>query len=218
MAGADRRRVYPRGTDEFSRVLALSDGLFGIAMTLLVLTIAVPALRDPGSERELLDALGDLQQALISWLISFIVIGRFWFAHHQFLAMLHGVDRRLIGLNLAYLGVIAFMPFPTDLLGNYFQNPIATVAYALTLAAASGMEVVLLAHAHRAGLLQRPLTPAVYRWGMTSSLSPVAFALLSIPVAFASTTLAVLLWFGGLPLHYALLRFKPEGADELLSA
>jgi uncharacterized membrane protein len=83
-----RRRVIERGDEEFSRVLAFSDGLFAIAMTLLVVGIEVPELGKP-SERELWDALTDLQPAYVT----------------------------------IYLAFVAFLPFPTALLGTYFENP-----------------------------------------------------------------------------------------------
>ena len=83
-------------------------------------------------------------------MISFAVIGRYWVAHHQMFSLLRAMDRGLIGLNLVYLGFVAFLPFPTALLGNFFDNPLAFTVYAVSVAAVSGMEVVLLRHAHRA--------------------------------------------------------------------
>ena len=74
----------------------------------------------------------------------------------------------------------------------------------------------MFARAHRDGLLTRPLTDEVYRWGRTGSLSPVFFFLASVPLAFVSTTLAVLLWAGAIPMGIYLDRRKPPGADELL--
>ena len=78
------------------------------------------------------------------------------------------------------------------------------------------MEVVLFRHAHRSGLMERPLPEDVYRYGVLMSVSPVFFFLVSIPVAFFSTTLAVAMWFGGIPLGMLAARRKPDRADELL--
>ena len=156
---------YERGTEEFSRVLAFSDGLFAIAITLLVLALAVPDLRDPDSTRELLRSLHELRPEFLSFVISFAVIGRYWVAHHQFFARLGAIDGGLLSINLLYLAFVAFLPFPTDLLGNYFDNPVAVSVYAVAVAAVSGLEVVLFARARSAGLLRRPIPADVYPLG-----------------------------------------------------
>src|SRR5687767_2481562 len=153
-------------------------------MTLLVVGITIPTLRRSGDEGELLRGLGDLAPEFVSFFLSFAVIGRYWVAHHQFFARVRAVDTRLIAINLVYLGFVAFLPFPTDLLGNYFDNPISIALYALTVAVVSGLEVVLFAHAHRAGLLLRAIPRDVYRWGVWVSFSPVIFFVLSVPLAF----------------------------------
>jgi uncharacterized membrane protein len=197
-------------------VLAFSDGLFAIAMTLLVVAVSVPALTDGGDIGELADALGDQESSYISFFISFAVIGRYWVAHHRFFSLLSGLDGTLIWINLVYLAFIAFLPFPTDLLGTYFENPLSVVLYACNVALISGLEVVLFRHAHRHGLLRRSMPEDVYRWGALLSLAPVFFFLLSIPLAFWSTTVAVASWFLAIPFDAIAQRWKPEGANEYL--
>jgi uncharacterized membrane protein len=212
--GAAKR--YERGSEEFSRTLALSDGVFAIAMTLLVIGIALPTIADSRSTSDLLDALNDLSESIISFFISFAVIARYWAAHQQQFSMLARMDRGFVGLNLVYLAFIAFLPFPTDLLGNYFQNPISVVTYAINVAIVSGMEVVLFRRAQRAGLLTRALPDAVYRWGVVVSTAPVAFFILSTPIAFLSTEAAVGFWLLVVPFELVLNRFKPPNAHEYL--
>ena len=210
------RRAYDRDSVEFARALTFTDGLFAIAMTLLVVSLAVPTLNDHNSVGELADQLSDDSATFISFAISFAVIGRYWFAHHTFFSALARMDRRLIALNLIYLAFIAFLPFPTALLGAYFENPLSIVIYAVNVAIVSGMEVVLFNHAYRHDLLERKLPRDVYRYGAAMSLAPVVFFMLSIPVAFLSTTVAACCWFLGLPFAAIAQRWKPEGADELL--
>jgi len=207
-------RRSERGSEEFSRVLAFSDGLFAIAMTLLVVGIAIPTLADGDDVGQLADALNDDLGSFVSFFVSFAVIGRYWVAHHGFFARLAAIDPALIGLNLIYLMFIAFLPFPTGLLGNYFENPLSIAVYAVAVAIVSGMEVVLFAHARRAGLLARAMPDDVYRWGRLLSLSPVIFFALSIPVAFVSTGVAVAVWFLVIPFQAVANRRKPDRADE----
>ncbi len=213
MAADSGRFVHDRDSVEFARVLTFSDGMFAIAMTLLVVGIEVPDIPETESVRELWDALGDLSPSIISFVISFAVIGRYWLAHHQFFSLLRAMDQRLIGLNLIYLGFIAFLPFPTALLGTLFENPLSVATYAIAVAIVSGMEVLLFRRAHDDGLMRHRLSPEVYRWGVLSSLSPVIFFLLSIPIAFLSTTVAVIFWFGAVPFQLVIARWKPDDAD-----
>jgi uncharacterized membrane protein len=210
------RRRYDRDSIEFARVLTFNDGLYAIAMTLLIVSIAVPTISDSNSIGDLADALNDLSANFVSFFISFAVIGRYWLAHHQSVSLLREIDNGFISLNLIYLAFIAFLPFPTALLGEYFENPLSVVIYAVNVAIVSGMEVVLFRHAYRAHLLLRQPTPEVYRYAVVASFSPVIFFALSIPFAFISTTLAVIIWFGVIPCGFYIQRRAPEGADQLL--
>jgi uncharacterized membrane protein len=184
-------------------------------MTLLVVSIAVPTISDTSSVSDLADALNDLSANFVSFFISFAVIGRYWLAHHLFVSLMTAMDQALIGLNLVYLAFIAFLPFPTALLGEYFENPLSIVIYAVNVGIISALEVVLLRHAYRADLLLRKPTPKVYRFGVAASLTPVAFFVISIPFAFISTTLAVVIWFAVVPVGIVLQRRAPEGAEAL---
>ena len=205
---------YERGSEEFSRTLALSDGVFAIAMTLLVVTIALPTLDNASSTDDMLDALGDLSGSFISFFISFAVIARYWAAHQQQFSMLARMDRGFVGLNLVYLAFIALLPFPTDLLGNYFENPISIVVYATNVAIISGMEVVLFRRAYRADLLAHSMPEDVYRWGVVGASSPLPLFILSIPIAFLSTAVAAAVWFLAVPLGIVMDHYEPDEAKE----
>jgi uncharacterized membrane protein len=166
-------RRYDRDSVEFARTLAFSDGLFAIAMTLLVVSIAVPTISDTNSVGELADALNDLVPNFVSFFVSFAVIGRYWLAHHLSISLLEAMDQGFIGLNLTYLAFIAFLPFPTALLGEYFENPLSVVIYAANVGIVSGMEVVLFRHAGRACSDGSPLpTSTALAWPPLSPRSP----------------------------------------------
>lgn len=217
MSESRRQPGYDRDSVEFGRVLAFSDGLFAIAMTLLIVAVTVPELTDKNSVHELANRLDDLQNSFISFFISFAVIGRYWYAHHQFFSLLQRMDPALIAINLVYLAFVAFLPFPTDLLGTYFDNPLAVSIYAVSVAVISGLEVLLFRRAHRAGLLRRKLRDDVYRWGVLASTSPLFFFLASVPVAFlVSSGAAVAVWLASIPYQAFISRWKPEDADDLL--
>ena len=209
--------MYRRGDTEFNRLLTFSDGVFAIAMTLLVVGIAVPTIEHADDVGELADALNDLSSNVISFFISFAVIGRYWVAHHEFFSRLKEVDGGMMGLNLLYLAFVAFLPFPTALLGTYFENPLSIAIYAVNVGIVSGMEVVLFRHAHRRGLMERQMPEPVYRWGAMMSLSPVIFFLLSVPVAFLNTTVAVLTWFLAIPFGLIAARWMPAEGERFFA-
>jgi uncharacterized membrane protein len=210
--------VYGRDTDplEFGRLAAFSDAVFAIAMTLLGVGIAVPTLTRTDSPRALWEALGDQGPAIFGFALSFVVIGYYWIAHHRFVAQLARVDRALLGLHLPYLGLVAFLPFPTALLGRYESNPVAVGGYALVVALLSAMEWVLLGHARRADLLRHRVPDAFFRWATVTSLLPTVLFLLSVPLAFVTVGLAYGTWIANVPAQMLWDRARPGGPDRYL--
>ena len=114
-----RREVHDRKEEEleFGRVLAFTDGVFAIAITLLVLALDVPPnLDDVGA------ALRDRSSDFVAYGISFAVLGSIWLAHHRFYTLVARFDGRLIVLNLLYLALVALVPFSAELLGHYSRH------------------------------------------------------------------------------------------------
>src|SRR6202012_2767555 len=117
---------------EFSRIVAFSDGVFSIAITLLVLGLTV----EPGIPHDkLAHVLWEEHEALLAYAISFAVIARFWLVHHAFFSEVKAFDNRLIGLNMLYLGFLVLIPFPSQVLGEYGGTLAAIVLYSVNLAA-----------------------------------------------------------------------------------
>jgi uncharacterized membrane protein len=145
------RAAKRRGENEieFSRIVAFSDGVFAIAITLLVLNLGIKVgLADD----EVADALFDQWDNLLAFAISFAVIGRFWLVHHRFFGEVTAFDGRLMGLNLFYLAWIVLIPFSSQVLGEYGATTAAVVLYSLNLAGVVILGWVMAADAHRAGL------------------------------------------------------------------
>jgi len=100
------------------RVVFMSDGVFAIAMTLLVLDLRLPALAEP-SAAALRDALVANISHFIAFVISFQVIGIFWMAHLRMFSLITVYTRGLAFLNLLFLMSIAILPFSQTLVGEY---------------------------------------------------------------------------------------------------
>ncbi len=212
---------YPRPSerDDFGRVMSFTDAVFAIAMTLLVVEIGVPETIEgaPDDPAALLGAFADKGHLIFAFFLGCYVIGLYWAAHHRFMSWLEAVDRGFVVLTVAYLAFVALLPFPTGVLGEFGQNPISVVAFALNMGAVSGMEAVLFSHAQRRRLFREELPTDVYRWALGSSLLPVVAFALSIPVAFARPWLAIAMWFLSIPLQRAWARYRPAAASRYLA-
>ena len=100
------------------RIEAFSDGVFAIAITLLVLNLQVPEI---ATVSELASKLGALWPKLVSYVLSFMVVGIYWVAHHNTFHYIKRSDRNLLWLNILMMLFVVFIPFPAALLGQYPQ-------------------------------------------------------------------------------------------------
>jgi uncharacterized membrane protein len=183
---------------EFARIVAFSDGVFAIAITLLVLAINVP---DRLHEESLASALWGQRQDMLAYALSFAVIGRFWLVHHRFFGEVKAFDGRLIVLNMFYLGWIVLIPFTSEVLGEYGGKAAAVVLYAANLIGVVLTGMWMAADARRAGLVET--SAGAHREQRYRSLFIAAVFLISIPVAFVAPGLAAFVWLA--------LFFDPAG-------
>jgi TMEM175 potassium channel family protein len=174
---------------EFSRIVAFSDGVFAIAITLLVLTLNVPE-HIPGDD--LNHALWEQRQDIVAYAISFAVIGRFWIVHHRFFSDVVGFDNRLLSLNLLYLAWIVLIPFSTEVLGDHAGDTAAVVLYAVNLVGVIAVGLLMNLDARRAGLAR--IDPREVREAHRRALAVAAVFLASIPLAFVVPDLAPVMW------------------------
>ena len=111
------------------RVEALTDGIFAVAMTLLVIELKVPDPHLIHSQHDLAQALADLAPKALSWVISFFVLAVFWISHHRLFHYVRHVDTGLLWRNTYQLAFVSLMPFSAALLGEFADTQIAQVAY-----------------------------------------------------------------------------------------
>lgn len=125
----------PQGVPGNERINNLSDGLFSIVFTLLVLELAVPVIAQDKAATDLLPALQHEAPKLAGYVISFVVIGIYWVGQHNMFMHIKRHDRVLMWLNLLFLMCVSFMPFPVSLIVEYGDQQIAIVIYAAVLVA-----------------------------------------------------------------------------------
>lgn len=214
MPAAARRYEREGNGLAFDRVAVFTDGVYAIALTLIVVGIGVPTLRDAGDATELWTALGDHLREFLSFLIGLGVIGYYWTSHHESFHDLAAVDRRYVSWTVAYLGAVAFLPYPIRLVGSYGDNPVAWAVLAANLALVSSLEAVMFAHTWRADLRREPLSAAGYRWSLLMSLAPVPAFVLSVPVAFVNPQLAPAVWALAWVVQVIANRWRPADLDD----
>jgi len=118
-----------------NRIEALTDGVFAVAMTLLVLDIRVPELQQPLATAELPLKLLSLWPKFLSYTISFVILGVYWVGHHVQLSFIRRADRPLLWINILFLLWVALVPFSTALLSEYATTRIAIAIYGANLIA-----------------------------------------------------------------------------------
>jgi len=191
------RGIFRVGHLPTGRIEALSDGVFAVAITLLVLEIHVPVLdMPPGAD--LSHALGQELLALtpkfLSYVLSFALICIWWVGHHNFFHTLQKADRGLVWLNSLFLLWLAFIPFPTALMGSYPHQRIAIMAYGIVNMLAGISFTTMRYYAfYVAGLGNEALDAGLVRRAMIKSImNPV---LLGIAVLLALVDIRITLAF-----------------------
>ncbi|MFF1557040.1 TMEM175 family protein [Streptomyces sp. NPDC058279] len=198
---------YRRARDEegsAARVLALSDGVFAIAMTLLALDITLPTgLAPAGFEH----ALGELMPNLWAYALSFVVIAAFWRGHHQVFQHVREVDGTVVKLGLLNLGLIALMPFPTTLLAEYGEQPQSVAVYSGAVAAIGAAQLSLtLVLWKRPWLSSKAIPDHVARNDVLDLASMVLVFAAAVPLAFVSPAGAEWWWAVLVPVKVVLGR------------
>jgi uncharacterized membrane protein len=179
------------------RIVNLSDGVFAIAITLLVLDIRVPDIPESMVAKELPAALISLWPKYLGYFLSFVGIAVFWTIHHSIFRPIRSYDRTLLYLNFLFLMVVAFVPFPTSLLGEYGDHQLPVAIYAATLGVGRLLLTAIHWYSTRRGdrLLGEAQDPATVRFFLIRGLTIPAIFLLSIVISFFSVGAAVWTWF-----------------------
>ncbi len=179
---------------QVDRLAFFSDAVFAIAITLLALNIHAPVFvnRVP-DERELLAAVGYMVPRIIGFVLSFLVIGTYWRAHHRLFRWVRGYTPRLLTLNSLLLLAVSFIPAPTGFYSDYPDHRVPLIFYAASLAVVGVMNHLLWRYLIRHPELLDPTTPALeMRLGAGRSLVIPAACALAVGLSFFSGWLAPL--------------------------
>ncbi len=147
---ARRRRL------RHDRIEALADGIFAVAMTLLVLDVKLPNGEHFATSGALLDRLLSLEHTFVIYFISFVVLGMFWVGHHAHFHYIRYVDHTLLWINLLFLFGITSVPFATDLLGDHNGMRLPYFYYGGKLLVLAGLLIAQIAYLRRHPELAQP--------------------------------------------------------------
>jgi uncharacterized membrane protein len=189
-----------------NRIEALADGIFAVAMTILVLDLHVPELGAGASDARLLSALEALAPKAFSFASGFVILGTLWIGHRFQFHYIRVSNRAILWINLVFLLTISFLPFVVALIGTYGETRVACVLYGATLVAAMACLLVqwLYANGPSRRLVSRALPREVFLglrnrvlMGMIGYGGGLLLALVASPraslICYAATPLLYLL-------------------------
>ena len=183
------------GDRELDRIVFFSDAVFAIAITLLVLSIEVPQIPENLVAEELLDQLFDLGRNMLSYVISFLVIFSFWTVHHSIFSSIRGYDRGLLWLNGLFLMAVAFLPFPSALLGEYGDQQLVVAIYGGSMAVTRLLLSAVWWYASIGRrLIASDLDPGLIRAHHVRGVAIPLIFLISIGISFFSVRAAIYSW------------------------
>lgn len=170
-----------------NRLEALSDGVFAIVMTILVLEISVPLITGTSANTELRRRLLEMWPQFLAYGVSFLVLGVIWINHHLMFHHIKLADNRLVWINILMLMFVALVPFSTSLLGEYGETQTAVVVYGANILLCLIMGGLLWAYATgEYRLVDRDIDPRLVRRTKMMFLITALLFLLAIGIAFIS--------------------------------
>ena len=202
-AESSRRRY------SLDRILAISDGVFAFAVTLLVLDLFVPVLSSGATSGDLGQALSKEYASFVSYLLSFFIAGVWWNAHNRNFSFLRDTDSRLRWLNLLFLIWIALLPFFTKILDQYANLQLAVVLYAFDQAGAGFFMTLSWWYSSRNHrLVDRTLKDRTIKYVTLRNAVAPLFFIISMGLSFFGAIVAFVSWFGMIPALILLRRLE----------
>lgn len=203
-------RSHDRDSIEFARIANLSDGVFAIALTLLVLDLVVPGV----AADELAAMWRDRVPSLIAFALAFGLVANIWWLHHKVFAALGRIESGMVVTNLVGLAGVVLVPFPTSLVGSHPDQRAAVLPFLVLFFVLSAVWLVFVLRANKVGAWVRPLPVATFRWLVLDWCASLAAMVLAIAVALVSpvAALVVLPVVSGLSI-VVMSRVGPERSD-----
>jgi uncharacterized membrane protein len=196
------------------RVLALSDGVFAFAVTLLVLELVVPALSSGATSTDLWQGLSKEYISFINYILSFFIAGVWWNGHNRNFEHIRDSNATLRMLNLFFLLWIALLPFFTKILDQYNSLQLSVVLYAMDQALAGIFLTITWWYASRNHMIDKNMTKTAIRWGTLRNIVVPIFFIVSIGLSFIGPNVASFSWYGLIPIFIIVLRLEQRSVKQ----
>lgn len=203
--------MSPQRTFTTGRLLGLSDGIFAIAMTLLVVTLLdMPDLPSSASQSNLAASLRALGGSVFAVVVSFLLLAIFWRIHHSQYHAIRSSTDVLVWLNFGFLLFVILLPFSTDLMGEYGRFPLATVVFDANMLAIGLFSWAQWWWAARCGLLAPEVSPADVRVGILLNLVVPVLSVVSLALALLLAANASWVYVLAGPASWLVRRWEPS--------
>ena len=177
------------------RVEALTDGVFAIVMTILVLQLTVPVIAEGSVHAELGERLLDMWPKFLSYVVTFLMLGVMWFHHHRQFSWIKQSDSILVWTNIIYLMFVALLPFSTSMVGEFIEERIPVFIYGGNFIACWIFRYILWSYATgNYRLVDRNIDPREIR--MPKIIYPIAIAvfMMGMGIAFLNTIASICIY------------------------
>ena len=164
---------------------ALTDGIYAVAMTLLVIELKLPEHGLIHGADELAQALANLRPKVLAWVISFFVLAFFWFGHNRAFAHVRRADGKLVALNIGQLAFVSLMPFSCALVGEHGRPLLSQIVYSINMSGLAVMALLTSRHIHRhaeSALMSMPA--AAYRGARFRLLGLMLISVLAVVINY----------------------------------
>ncbi|MGZ7210312.1 MAG: TMEM175 family protein [Methanobacterium sp.] len=188
----------PEGSNQYfnkNRINTLVDGIFTIAMTLLVLNLVVPHFTGQINNSQLLNSLYQILPIFFSLVLSFLLLAMFWYFHHRIYNQIKIVNRTLIWINVVWLLFVILVPFSANLAGQYGYLTAANVIFDLNLLILTSLLFLNIYVINRSGFIHEKAELDRLKQSEKNSIYFILITLLALALAFIFPQLSNLAYF-----------------------
>ena len=196
---------YTDETVSITRLTSFSDGVFAIAVTLLVFNLKVPHIPANLVHQQLPSAIFSMLPNFSTYVISFLLVAIYWTFHHRLMNLVVRVDTQFLWMNIYYLLMISFIPFPSALFGSYSHDTFSFVFYISCMIMVNLMSMIMVAYAsYKFRLIKQDLPFTIVKYLFFRLFAAIIVFISAIPLAFYQLRWALYYLFIVFPVNWAM--------------
>lgn len=176
------------------RLEALTDGVFAIVMTLLVLELSIPVISGTAVDTTLSQRLLEMWPKYLSYVVSFLVLSLWWLFHHGVFANIKRTDGRLMWLNLFFLMFVSLVPFSSSLVAVYWRETMPALIYGCNMMLCYVLMNAIALYATEKRLIEKEFDPAFAKGERRAQIRLFLIIVLAVVISVFSPTISLLMW------------------------